>query len=86
LDLASAVIDHFSRVNVLMLTPDICTGGAERKDAFVSDHVVPFTLSEALDWRVFMAGGADEVRGDVWRQGVWEVIACLTRRDKIGVG
>jgi hypothetical protein len=48
--------------------------------------MVPFTLSEALEWRVLMAGGTDEVKGDVWRYGVGEVIACLTRCDKIGVG
>jgi hypothetical protein len=67
LDIASAVVDHFFRVNVMMLTPHLCTGGAEWEDAVVSDHVVVFTLSEALEWRVLVASRADEVRGDVWR-------------------
>jgi hypothetical protein len=86
LNLASAVVDHFFRVNLMMLTPNICAGGAEREDAFVSDHVVSFTLREALGWRVLMASGADEVKGDVGRYGVWGVIARLTCCDKIAVG
>jgi hypothetical protein len=86
LDLASAVIDPFFGVNLMMLTPHLCTGGAEWEDALVSDHVVFFTLSEALEWRVIIAGGADEAKGDVWRYGIWGVVACLTRCDKIGVG
>lgn len=41
--------------------------GAERGEAFVSDHVVSFVLSEALGWRIVMTGSADQVWGGAWR-------------------
>jgi hypothetical protein len=78
LDLAGTVVDDFLGVNVTVFTPDPCADGTEREDAFVSDQVVFFLLSETLDWRIFVAGGADEVRR--------EVFACLTCCDEIGMG
>jgi hypothetical protein len=77
LDLASTVVDDYFRVDVMVLTPDTCAGGTEKEDAFVSDYVVSFLLSEALGRRMFMAGSADKARR--------EVFACLTCCDEIGM-
>jgi len=65
LDCAGAVAARVFQTDIIALRPGGCAEGTEREETSVSDDVISFVLSEAMGRRIVVAGGADEVGGEV---------------------